>query len=421
MRYILFVLFLILSWVVPSEASPRYVFLFIGDGLGQEEIDLFIETAQRPAFVEFPVHVLLKTHTQDGRVPDSAASATSIACGIKVREGILAQDDWGRPIKTIAEKAKERGYRVGIITNVALNDATPAAFYAHTDSRRRYDDIAWQMVQSGFDLFVGGGMVSSSKEEQDNVLNSARKRGYVVIRSFEEFLALKATPVIALLPFVFAIDRKTAHPTLAQCVRKAIELLSNSSGFFLIVEGGRIDWCNHMNDLLSSLQELEDFNAAIWEALLFGRKHSQETLILVTADHETGGLRWERTTQVVLPSQRGSYDFFFTELRSTPRKEEALWEFLTSFWEGQNEETVTRALRDFCVSGDEKALWISLARSIAEEIGVVWTTLGHTAASVPLYAWGKGADCFTSASDNTDIAQILGAIFTGKIVPEKVF
>lgn len=421
MRYVSLALLFILSWTALSFALPRYIFLFIGDGLGQEEIDLFAGITQHSTFTEFPVHVLLGTRTSDGRVPDSAASATSIACGVKVREGVLAQDDSGRPLETIAEKAKKRGLRVGIITNVALNDATPAAFYAHTSSRRNYDDIAWQMVASGFDLFVGSGIASSTREGRDTILSHARKQGYLVIRNLREFLDLKTVPAIALLPFTFAIDRKTEHPTLAQCVRKAIELLNNPSGFLLVVEGGRIDWCNHMNDIVSSLKELEDFDAAIREALLFGKGHPQETLILVTADHETGGLRWERKIPIRLPLQRGSYDRFLEELQSVPRKREALWEFLVSFWGEENREAIERALRDFLASGNGKALWIALARSFAQSIGVSWSTLGHTASPVPLYAWGEGADAFAYARENTDLARILGEILAGNVVLEKVF
>lgn len=421
MRYVSLVLFLVLSWVALSFASPRYVFLFIGDGLGQEAIDLFMATMPYPSFLEFPVHGAIGTRTRDGKVPDSAASATSIACGVKVREGMLAQDDSDRPLETIAEKAKKKGFRVGIVTNVALNDATPAAFYAHTSSRRNYDDIARQMVQSGFDLFVGSGIATSSKGTRDRICDSARKQGYLVVQNLQEFLALKTVPAIAFLPFTFAIDRRAEHPSLAQCIRKAIELLDNPSGFFLVVEGGRIDWCNHMNDTVSSLKELEDFDTAIREALLFGQKHPQETLILVTADHETGGLRWRGETPVTLPFQRGSYDCFFIELRAVPREREALWQFLASFWGERRKEPLEKALQDFLASGNEKTLWISLVRALAEEAGISWATTGHTASFVPLYAWGKGANSFTSARENTDLAQILEEILVGKVAPEKVF
>lgn len=422
MQRVLLAFFLILLWVIPSSPSPRYVFLFIGDGLGQEQIDLCTEMTQHSFFSEFPVHVFLGTQTRDGTIPDSASSATSIACGIKVTEGVLAQDASGRPLETIAEKAKKKGFRVGIVTNVALNDATPAAFYAHTSSRKNYDDIAWQMVESGFDLFVGSGIVTTTRLRRDEILRYAAKQGYRIVTNFQEFLALeKGRPVLALLPFTFAIDRTQAHPNLAQCVRKAIELLENPSGFFLIVEGGRIDWCNHMNDIVSSLKELEDFNAAICEALLFGQKYPQETLILVTADHETGGLRWERKKPFTMPSQKGSYDRFLTELRTLPQEEVTLRRFLVSFWGKEKGEAIEKALKDFLRTGEAKTLWISLARSFAEEAGISWSTLGHTAAFVPLYVWGEGASLFAGARENTDIAEILTEILLEKVVFEHVF
>lgn len=422
MQRIFLTLFLILLWIVPSFPSPRYVFLFIGDGLGQELIDLFTEMTQQSSFSEFPVHVFLGTQTRDGTIPDSASSATSIACGVKVKEGVLGQDISGCPVETVAEKAKKKGFRVGIVTNVALNDATPAAFYAHASSRKNYDDIAWQMVESGFNLFVGSGIVTTTRPQRDEMLRYAAKRGYRIVTNFQEFLTLEGgTPTIALLPFTFAIDRTQAHPNLAQCVRKAIELLENPSGFFLVVEGGRIDWCNHMNDIVSSLKELEDFNAAIREALLFGQKYPQETLILVTADHETGGLRWERKGPLTMPPQKGSYDCFLTELRTLPQEEVTLRRFLVSFWGKEKGEATEKALRNFLRTGEAKTLWISLARSFAEEAGISWSTLGHTATSVPLYVWGERAGLFAGAQENTDIAEILTEILLEKVVSEHVF
>ncbi len=416
MRYTLLLLCTLL-FVLPVYASPRYIFLFIGDGLGQEEINFYTAWTRNSAFSTFSVHTLLGNRTSDGRIPDSAASATAIACGIKVREGVLAQDASGQPLKTIAQRAKEVGFRVGIITNVALNDATPAAFYAHASSRRNFDEIAWQLVQSGFDLFVGSGLAASTKEKQGDILRYARSRGYRVVRNPHEFLALKARlPVLALLPFTFAIDRKD-HLTLAHCVRKAIELLDNPLGFFLVIEGGRIDWCNHMNDTVSSLRELEDLDAAIREALSFGAKHPEETLVLVTADHETGGFQWSGELYSAVFAQKGSYERFFAELEATPFKEEALQTFLSSFWEGGNAPDTEKALGDFLTRKDRKRFWMLLARSLAEKVGISWTTVGHTATSVPLYAWGEKAALFASATENTDIARILAE----EVVTEKVF
>ncbi|MBC7217363.1 MAG: alkaline phosphatase [Candidatus Caldatribacterium sp.] len=416
MRRVLLLLLFLTVFVLPAHALPRYIFLFIGDGLGQEEIDLYKASVPQASFSAFPVHVLLGNLTADGRIPDSAASATSIACGVKTKEGTLAQDASGRPAKSIAQEAKENGLRVGIITNVALNDATPAAFYAHASSRRNYDEIAQQLIESGFDLFVGSGIATSTREKREEILHHAQAKGYSITRDFQEFTSFKGPlPLLALLPFTFAIDRKETSPTLSQCVRKAIELLQGPRGFLLVIEGGRIDWCNHMNDIASSLKELEEFDAAIWEALSFGKKHPEETLVLVTADHETGGLRLKRKPSPVALRQKGSYERFFTELAAVPFEKETLRQFISSFWEEESE--IEEILANFLASKDEKTLWISLARLFAEKAGISWSTTGHAALLVPLYAWGEGALLFAGATENTDIARILRE----EVVSERVF
>lgn len=402
-------------------ALPRYVFLFIGDGLGREAITLYETIVPSSSFSRFPVFTLLGNRTAEGKIPDSASSATSIACGVKVPEGFVAMDGAGRPLETIAEKAKKKGFSIGILTSVAINDATPAAFYAHAPSRKHTKDIAWQMVASGFDLFVGSGIITAKASERDELLHHAKKKGYRIVSDVAAFLRLQETPAIVLLPFTFALDRKASSPTLALCVRKAIELLEPSSRFFLIVEGGRIDWCNHMNDTVASLKELEDFDAAIQEALSFVQKHPDETLILVTADHETGGLTWDRRTPFLLPFQRGSYDRFLSELRNLPKERTSLQAFIASFWEGENIQGTERQVADFLRSQDAKALWIALSRSLAERRRISWTTTGHTAAPVPLYAWGKEAFRFAHAEDNTDIATILAEVLVEDVVPKVVF
>lgn len=431
-RYILLFLFL-LALFPPSlgDALPRYVFLFIADGLGQEEIDLYMALAAArgriPAFADFPIRVFLDNRTAQGGIPDSASAATSIACGVKVSQGVLGVDGQGRLLENVAQVAKNQGLRVGIVTNVAVNDATPAAFYAHVPSRKSYDDIAWQLVESGFDLFVGSGIASSGEASRERILALARKKGYRVIQDPAAFFSLKpaSLPVIALLPFTFAIDRRDPAPSLASSVRKAIELLQDSSGFFLVVEGGRIDWCNHANDIASSLAEVEDFEAAVRVALSFGKAHQDETLILVTADHDTGGLMFRRNPLPRIPPQAFSYERFLAKLRTTPKKEEALFALFVSTWGEETlqglEEELARASSEFLVHGNGNTLWIRLVRLLAEREGLFWSTTGHTACPAPLYAWGESSQVFQNASSNTDIAKFLKALFRAQVVPEEVF
>ena len=427
MRYILCAL-LTLSFIAPlGEASPRYIFLFIGDGLSEGQIEIFEHLARQDGrntlFLRFPVHVSLENRTLGGAIPDSASAATSIACGVKVSQGVISQDSKGRPLKTIAEEFRERGWSVGIVTNVAVNDATPSAFYAHAASRRDYDTIARQIPQSGFDLFVGNGIATSGKTMKEAILESAQRTGYRVITRLSD---LSALPTLALLPFTFAIDRKDDTLTLSRVTKRAIELLAGSEEFFLLVEGGRIDWCNHMNDAASSLAELEDFEGAIAEALLFLEHHSEETLVIVTADHGTGGMQKSTRQPLQKPFQTSSYERFLHQLETAPKDEKALLNLCSLTW-GKDpsffaRDTVCRqVLQEFFFHQDEKNLWMQLTRRMNEEWGIAWTTTGHTGEYVPLFVWGEGAERFCEAQKNIDIARILKNLLEECVVQEEHF
>lgn len=431
MRYILWVFFLFLLLVSLGEAAPRHVILFIGDGLSQEQIKIFEslahEEGKTTVFSRFPVHVSLENRTREGTIPDSASAATSIACGVKVPQGVVAQDAEGRSLKSIAQKLKERGWKVGIVTNVALNDATPAVFYAHAASRRNYDQIAWQLPKSGFDLFVGSGIATSQKTTRETILEFARKQGYRVMTKPSDFLALPpSSPTIALLPFTFAIDQKDNALSLASATKKAIEFLADSEEFFLLVEGGRIDWCNHTNDAASSLIELEDLEGAIVEALQFFKNHPEETLIIVTADHGTGGMQRNPKRPLRKPFQTSSYERFLHTLQAIPRDEKALLELCSLTWGKPpsffaEDKVYCQILRDFLAGKDEKALWIRLAHRASSEWGITWTTTGHTGEPVPLFAWGVKAELFSKAQKNTDIAPILEGLLEENVALEKCF
>ncbi|MEN3186219.1 MAG: alkaline phosphatase [Atribacterota bacterium] len=373
---------------------PRFLFLFIGDGMGENDVQLLKAYQESrglvSAFSALPYAGVVGT-TSLGEIPDSASSGTALACGVKTRNGTVGLDPSGRTVPSIAEIAKRQGFRVGIVTNVAINDATPASFYAHRSSRRDYSGIAFDMVESGFDLFVGWGIASPG-----NALTLARERGYTVIRSWDDFLSHKELPLIALLSFPFRIDQKEGY-TLKDAVRRGIDLLSNDRGFFLLVEGGKIDWCKHMNDVGTLLFELLDFDEAIQEALSFAHRYPQETLILVTADHETGGLGVGVDVNFLgILSQSFSYQIFLDKVSSGV----SLPELAREMWP-------LGEFSDFQVpTGDVNKTFVALARAFSRKVGISWETTGHTGKNVPVFLWGQPEpSCIFQ--DNTDVFKIL--------------
>ncbi|MDR0663806.1 MAG: alkaline phosphatase, partial [Spirochaetaceae bacterium] len=298
---------------VGGGGKAKYLFLFIGDGMAMAQIssaeiyttarsskDINIE---RLDFTRFPVAGLTTTYDAGTFITDSASAVTAIATGNKTLSGVLNMDPGKtRSFKTIAEYAHEAGMKVGVVSSVTLDHATPAGFFAKTPSRSNYYDIAVQMVQSGFDYFAGGGLLqpTGKNKDQADVIQLARDAGYSYANSRAAFDALKpgGGKVLAINATLqdsgsmpYELDRKSDDISLADYTRKGIELLEdNTEGFFLMVEGGKIDWACHANDAGAAINDVIIFDKAVKVALDFARRHPDDTLIIVTGDHETGGM-----------------------------------------------------------------------------------------------------------------------------------
>lgn len=256
-------------------------------------------------FTGFPVSGVASTYESDSFIPDSASTGTSIASGFKTADGIINMDP-AKKIKydPITRPLKAKGYKIGIITTVSLEHATPAVFYANQESRNNYYDIALQLANSGFDFFGGGGFKdpdgkNSKLQNPENILDAAIRNGYKIVNTKQDILNLnsKSGKVIAINPELdhdaampYEIDRKAGELSLSDFVRKGIEVLENDKGFFLMVESGKIDWANHANDAAASIHDTIEFNRAINEAVKVYKKYPDKTLIIVTGDHECGGL-----------------------------------------------------------------------------------------------------------------------------------
>ena len=308
--------------------TPKYVFLFIGDGMSYPQIQLtnYFKSANASAenaetvtvegeeqtvlssqnnlnMMNFPVAGSAQTYDSTSFAPDSASTATSIATGYKTWSGsINVSEDFSQEYETIAEKLKaQKDYKIGVISSGNLNHATPAAFYAHQASRNDYYDIGLELVESGFDYFAGGALLqpTGENEDQKDLYTAAEEAGYKVVRTQAEAEALTPDDGKTIVveehladsdAMPYDMDLQDGQWALADYVDKGIEMLDNENGFFMMVEGGKIDWACHANDAAATISDTIALDDAVAEAVDFYNEHPDETLILVTGDHETGGL-----------------------------------------------------------------------------------------------------------------------------------
>ncbi|WP_373798738.1 alkaline phosphatase, partial [Bacteroides heparinolyticus] len=315
MRRLMYVLlFALLTSGMTYAQQAKYVFYFIGDGMGVNQVngtEMYLAELEgrigiKPLlFTTFPVAGMATTFSATNSVTDSSAAGTALSTGEKTYNGAIGMDDNKNVLQTVAEKAKKAGKKVGVTTSVSVDHATPAAFYAHQPNRSMYYEIALDLPKAGFDFYAGGGFLkpttTADKKEAPSIFPIFEENGYTIARGLDEYRskAAKADKMILIqkegaepscLPY--AIDRKEGDLTLAEITESAISFLTKGKdkGFFLMVEGGKIDWACHSNDPATTFNEVVDMDNAVRVAYDFYKKHPKETLIVITADHETGGL-----------------------------------------------------------------------------------------------------------------------------------
>ena len=440
--------------------QAKYVFYFIGDGMGVNQVqgtelyrgELEGKIGITPIwFTQFPYATTATTFSATNGVTDSAAAGTALATGNKTQNGTIGmKQDLQTEVSSVAVWAKNKGCRVGVTTNVSVDHATPAAFYAHDPSRGSYYKIGTDLYKAGFDFYAGSDFIDpNNKDNKDgnseNLYTMAEKNGYTIARGYKDYLkkCKKADKMILFqsekasekdrTSIPYAIDRTKDDLTLADITRSAINFLSKdlSKGFFLMVEGGKIDWACHSNDAATAFHEVADMDEAVKVAYEFYSQHPDETLIVVTADHETGGFvlgtgAYKLNLQV-LKNQKVS-ESGFTRILNELRKKynnNVSWEKVQQalkenfgFWDKVklNEKQEERLLAKYndTFKGKEAKLEKSEyaqdeplaaeAKRIIDEIALVgWTSGGHSAGYVPVFAIGAGADLFQGRIDNTEI------------------
>lgn len=420
------------------QPQLRYVFLFIGDGMGYAQVqsasDALAAAGREPlCFSGFPIAGNVHTNNVEDEVTDSAAAATAISTGTKTTNGYLGLDKDGNRLTTIAEVLRNTGRKIGILTTVSLDHATPAGFYAHVDSRRTYDMIADDLFASGFDFFAGGGF-----HDTPDAADHAMENGYALIHSFEEAPAVTEDRMILSSSLIIgdsgvlpAIDGGERASWLKKATELAISRLDSPAGFFMMVEGGRIDYFCHYNDAGSFVAELLDMNEAVQSALDFYNLHPSETLILVTADHETGDISLTEGDRTALLKQTISSDTCDDTLvaqcvsAKTPF-EEALPLFVAAFGLDNLTADETATIKEayqHTLTGDLQAdksneeygvydpITSACDKLVAARAGLSFGSGGHTSKDVPVYALGIGSEFFGSSYENTNFHDaILQAI-----------
>lgn len=462
------------SSVQPTQQTeakkPKYVFMFIGDGMSHVQVNAAQvfngnntsgEIATKSLnFTQFPAAGVATTHDATSFCPDSASTATAFSSGIKTHSGVIGMGvDKSTATTNVSEILKESGMKVGIVSSVSIDHATPAAYYAHIASRNEYYNIALQLAESGFDYFGGGGLNQPTGKEKDqpDAYGIIEKAGYKIARTKEEINALNSESgkVYAVSPVLqdsnaipYSLDTKEGDLTLADFVKTGTEVLENENGFFMMCESGKVDWACHANDAMSAITDVLGFEKAIQVAIDFAKEKPDETLIIVTGDHETGGMTigyaatGYNTSFDILNSQKMSYVAFdsmiikmkeenpslkFEEVMpiikenfgliapSDPdAKDESKAPFVMSELEYKKltdgfAETMkpddARADTDetALLYGGYEPLSVSLTHILNNKAGIGWTSYSHTGTPVPVYAYGAGSELFNGSYDNTDV------------------
>ncbi len=452
---------LISVWTYAQEA--KYVFFFIGDGMGVNQVqgtELYLgeldgKIGLTPLdFTEFPYATTSSTYSATNGVTDSAAGGTALATATKTKNGTIGMEqDQQTPIASIAMRAKEKGCRVGIATSVSIDHATPAAFYAHNPNRKNYYQIGKDLFTAGFDFYAGSDFLDPDNHGQgESLYTLASQYGYTLARGYEDFMAKneQADKLILLQTekasatyrdaIPYAIDRREGDLCLSDITSAAIRFLSKdlSKGFFLMVEGGKIDWACHSNDAATAFREVVDLNESIRQALQFYENHPDETLIVISADHETGGLvlgtgayalnlqalQYQRVSETAFTSilnslrrQTGNRvtweqarqaladNFgFWNELKLTEQQEKRLEEVYCRTFTGSDVEMEKSEY------AQDEPLAAEAVRIINEIAMVGWVSGGHSAGYVPVFAIGAGADHFQGRMDNVEIPARIAEI-----------
>ena len=453
-------LLLLCSVVVNGAQVPKYIFLFIGDGMGFNHVEATQIYAEKVGtdtgecsllFPTFPVMTQVCTRSASHLITCSSAAATALATGEKTTNYVIGMDaEKNHGLKSLARQLKDKGYKIGIITSASIDHATPGGFYASQPDRSMYYEIGVDAANSGFDFFGGAGLLEPRSKRNLSapcLYDLFNQKGYTMFRGMDAYNRAAAKDKILLFPtdtvsksLKYAMDRSAKDLSLPDLTKACLANFQETAkkGFFMMVEGGKIDWAAHAHDGGAVVKETIDFDQCIRLAYDFYKKHPNETLILVTADHETGGLglgnsdmnlnidllQYQKCSQEALtaamremksgkmiPSWEDMKAFlkknlgFWEQIKITPREElELLVCYEESFLKKKSKDVVSLYAKD-------ESLAVAAIALLDKKASLGWTTKTHTGAPVPLYAIGKQAVLYSGRRDNTDMANVLQKLF----------
>ena len=462
-RFLYLLVCLCISLYVSAEV--KYVFYLIGDGMGANQVlaaEMYLAELdgqigrKQLNMTQLPYSGQAATFSKSNGITDSAAAGTALATGSKTNNGTLGLTADGDTLTSIAEKLKAQGWGVGLLTTVAIDHATPAAFYANVKKRDSYYEIGTQLALTGFDFFGGAGLHRPAPPEGTtgfNLYDYAEEHGYTIARGIEdaELKRAETKKLILIQPneaidrrkkgsgnFPYMIDGRPEELQYKTLTPYAINFLKERHDrFFLMIEGGMIDYACHGRDGAAAIQETLDFDDAVGAALAFYHEHPDETLIVVTADHETGGMALGNSDYTLnlkhLQHQHCSKSVLDDELtalfkgkkKPTWQQVRAILEERLDFYNGvelsDKEEADLKAAFQKAVKSKGKRPYKAMYKNVDAlcniAVGILdrqakvgWTSYSHTASAVPVFAIGQGAEQFTGWMDNTDIApKILNA------------
>ncbi|MBO5871188.1 MAG: alkaline phosphatase [Bacteroidaceae bacterium] len=448
-RFFSTLILLMMVLAVSAAKKPKYIFYFIGDGMGLSPV-LVAETynqtvlgnKEKPLLMlQFPVASVATSYSASHTITDSAAGGTALATGHKTKNGMLGVDADTVPVKSIAYELKEKGYGIAIATSVAPDDATPGAFYTNVDHRNKFYDITKDMAESDFDMFAGGKLRGTAPKGEPDVRTVLTNAGYSIVDGPAQWNEQKHGDKVVLLnqPYHlthigYTIDSIQGNLTLPFITQACLDHLEKVSPkkFFMMIEGGLIDHALHPNDGGAAIKELLNFDESLRLAYDFYLRHKDETLIIVTADHNTGGM--------VAGVNGGSYNLALKNFdyqrismqamqhecqQLTKSGKQITWEYMKEYLKEKlglysaipvsksNDRALQEAFKATFIDkngAQKETLYVNLDQfvirtfQIIDKItGIGWTTGSHTADFVPVYAIGVGSELFQGFQDNTEI------------------
>lgn len=445
---------LLLSGILALSMSafaegPKYIFYFIGDGMGAAQRQISEEYKKgvmnkdgKLLMNSLPFSAITTTYSADTLITDSAAAGTALATGHKTNNGVISKSPNGKDFKTLLEIAQEQGRATGLVTTTRITHATPAVFASHNMDRDDENGIAEDYLDSNVDYFAGGGYrhfagkdsgLSSKRKDSRDLIQEFQNKGYKTFagsdagKEFRKWKPEAGEKVLATLEsshMPYEIDRnKKTTPSLKEMTDKGIELLQNDKdGFFMMVEGGRIDHASHANDVMGTIYDTIAFDDAIKSAYDFYRQHPKDTLIVVAADHETGGmglgfgsnyfLKLDELKNVKVSVEdvlqnayTGDRDAFFKYIGKNMGLSKLTDEEKASIIKAMDLQDKNKNASE--MFGGYSPVAIAVTHIISERSGMMWTSYAHTAVQVPLAAVGKDSQYFIGFKDNTDVAKLI--------------